>query len=73
MSEPTPKKSTKSTAAKWNTAQRLGFWFLLTAVTMFWSGVYIGSVSTQTSINDRESAKTQAVEEYKAELLKESQ
>lgn len=72
MPEPT-KKTTKSTQGKWNTAQRLGFWFLLTAVTMFWSGVYIGSVSTQTSINERESAKVQAVEAYKAELSKENQ
>lgn len=70
MSEPTKKKSN---SGKWDATQRLGFWFLLTAVTMFWSGVYLGGASAHNSITDREAAKTQAVEAYKAELSKESQ
>lgn len=68
MSELTIKKPTKAISHKWNTVQKLGFWFLLTALSMFWSGVYLGSVSATNTINDRESAKVQAVEDYKASL-----
>jgi len=72
MSEATTKDTTKKNVkGKWTRAQALGFWFLLTAVSMFWSGVMIGSYATQNSINDIESAKTQAVEEYKAQASKE--
>lgn len=73
MSEQTTKKSTKSNTGKWDATQRLGFWFLITAITMFWSGMYLGGVSANNTVNDREAAKVQAVEDYKAELSKENQ
>jgi len=73
MPEPTPKKVTKSTAGKWTKAQAYGFWCLIIGLALFWGGVGVGSAATQNSINERESLKTQAVEEYKAELLKENQ
>lgn len=73
MSEPTQKKSTKSTAGKWNTAQRVGFWALLIGLSLFWSGFGIGGTVAQNSINEREAIKVQAVEAYKAELSKEVQ
>lgn len=74
MSEPTSKKVTKKQAqGKWTQAQTLGFWFLLTALIMFWTGVVLGSYSTENGHKEREAIKTQAVEAYKAELSKEEQ
>jgi len=66
MSNPTPKvskKLTKEQHGKWTRAQALGFWFLLTAVTMFWSGVYIGGLNATNYHNDIENARTSAIEE----------
>jgi len=73
MPDSTKKVTTKSAKAKWTQAQTLGFWFLLTALIMFWGGVTIGSYSTDNSYKERETIKSQAVEEYKAELSKEVQ
>lgn len=73
MSEATTKKSTKSTAGKWTRAQAYGFWCLIIGLALFWGGVGVGSYATQNSINEREALKTQAVEAYKAEQLKENQ
>ena len=68
MSEATApvKAKKKSTEGKWTRAQALGFWFLLTAVTMFWSGVYIGGVNTENYHKDIEAAKSSVVIEESA-------
>lgn len=61
--EKAPKKSNKAQQGKWTRAQALGFWFLLTALVMFWSGVYIGGASATNYHNDIEKAKASAIEE----------
>lgn len=73
MSEPKEKITKKNVQGKWTKAQAIGFWVLVGSLVLFWSGVAVGSYATQNSINERESLKTQAVEAYKAELLKEAQ
>jgi len=61
MSEAT--KTTKGKKVNWTKAQALGFWFLLTAVSMFWTGVYLGGVANENSHNAIEQAKVSAIEE----------
>lgn len=63
MSEPTtvPKKLSKSQQGKWTRAQALGFWFLLTALTMFWTGSYLGGVANENYHKDIEAAKSSVV------------
>lgn len=58
-----PVKTKKKDSGKWTRAQALGFWFLLTAITMFWSGVYLGGLNAQNYQKDIEAAKSSAVEE----------
>lgn len=67
------KTTKKAVQGKWTKAQAYGFWCLIIGLALFWGGVGVGSSATQNSINEREALKTQAVESYKAELLKESQ
>jgi len=73
MSEPKEKTTKKNVQGKWTKAQAIGFWVLIGSMILFWGGVAIGSYAMQNSINEKEALKTQAVESYKAELLKESQ
>jgi hypothetical protein len=66
MSDEAPKvtkKLTKTQHGKWTRAQALGFWFLLTAVAMFWSGVYLGGLNATNYHNDIEKAKSSAIEQ----------
>jgi hypothetical protein len=66
MSEPkekVAKKLTKEQQGKWTRAQALGFWFLLTAVAMFWSGVYLGGLNATNYHNDIENAKASVVQD----------
>lgn len=69
---PTTPKTKKATnkAAKWDTTQRLGFWLLLVITVFFWGGVAIGNTAAQQAIADKEAAKVQAIEEYKASQVK---
>ena len=73
MPEPKEKTTKKNVQGKWTKAQAYGFWCLIIGLALFWGGVAVGSSATMNSIHEKESLKTQAVEEYKAELLKESQ
>jgi len=73
MSEEIKKTTKKQVQGKWTKAQAIGFWVLIGSMILFWGGVSIGSYATQNSINEKEALKTQAVESYKAELLKENQ
>jgi len=73
MPEPKEKTTKKNVQGKWTKAQAIGFWVLIGSLLLFWGGVGVGSYATQNSINEREALKTQAVESYKAELLKENQ
>ena len=63
----TTNKATKS-SGKWDKSQKVGFWVLIVGLSLFWSGVYVGTQSTLSSINEREQVKAQAVEDYKATL-----
>lgn len=62
------KKNNKINKAKWDNVQKIGFWGLIVVSIAFWSGVYIGNYSANTTKNQLETAKVQAVEAYKAEL-----
>lgn len=73
MPDSTKKVTTKATNGKWTKAQAYGFWCLIIGLALFWGGVGVGSSATQNAIIERESVKSQAVEAYKAELLKENQ
>jgi hypothetical protein len=66
-----PEATKKINKNKWTKAQAIGFWVLLAGLSLFWGGVAVGSYATQNSINERESLKAQAVEEYKASASKE--
>lgn len=66
MSEQTPKTTKKTNRAKWDNVQKLGFWGLIIVSIAFWGGVYLGGAAVTQGIADKEAAKTQAVEEYKA-------
>lgn len=73
MSDEAPKvakKLSKAQQGKWTRAQALGFWFLLTAVAMFWSGVYLGGLSATNYHNDIENAKNSAIQETVAPTSK---
>lgn len=63
----------KSTQGKWTKAQAYGFWCLIIGLALFWGGVAVGGSAAMNSVHEKETLKTQAVEEYKAELLKENQ
>lgn len=66
MSQETKKQNKKNTG-KWDKSQKVGFWVLIVGLSLFWGGVYVGTQSTLSSINEREQVKVQAVEAYKAE------
>lgn len=65
MSEPKEKVATKSTkgkSGKWTQAQARGFQFLVLALVMFWTGVYLGGLNANNYHNDIENAKASAIE-----------
>lgn len=62
----TTQKTNKS--RKFDKIQKFGFWAIIIVSVAFWSGVYIGTQVTLNNINDKESAKIKAIEEYKASL-----
>ena len=64
-------KTTKK--VNWSKAQILGFWSLVIILAAFWGGVTVGTQATLASQAREEQVKTQAIEAYKAELLKEEQ
>lgn len=57
----------KTTKRNWTKIQALGFWFLLTAVSMFWTGVYLGGVANENSHNQIQEAKASAIESMSKE------
>jgi len=59
--------SKKNKAAKWNTAQVLGFWFLITALIFGWGGAYLGGVANENGHKAIESAKAEAIESMSKE------
>jgi uncharacterized protein HemX len=63
MSEQTKKSKT----AKWNMAQVLGFWFLLTALIFGWGGAYLGGVANENGHRAIEQAKAEAIESMSKE------
>lgn len=65
-----PKKSNKAQAGKWTQAQARGFQFLVLALVMFWSGVYLGGLNANNYHNDIENAKASAIEESAATTSK---
>jgi len=54
-------------------AQLIGFWSLVVLIATFWFGTFVGTQATLNSQANEAQVKTQAIEEYKAELLKEKQ
>lgn len=73
MSEEIKKTTKKNGQGKWTKAQAIGLWVLVGSMILFWGGVAIGGSAMQNGIKEREALKTQAVESYKAELLKSGQ
>lgn len=51
----------------WTKVQALGFWFVVVATAMFWSGVYVGSVGNESNHNAIEQAKIQAIDSMSKE------
>ena len=68
MSETSTPQKKKTAAAKWSMAQKLGFWFLLTAVTFSFLGYAVGGSSAVSERKALDDARAQAVAEYQAEL-----
>lgn len=62
------KPSKVKKGAKWDAVQRIGFWAMIIIPAAFWFGVYCGNTAAVNAQNERDSIKTQAIQEYQASL-----
>lgn len=62
------KKQNKTKKVNYTKLQVIGLWVLVGGLILFWGGVYVGSQATLASQANEAQIKSQAIEDYKAEL-----